>query len=79
MDDHDVFERINALVEEERSLYSVAPGRLDGHTRRRRREIEVQLDQCWDLLRQRQALRNAGDDPRQAELRPPEVVESYRQ
>ena len=43
------------------------------------RELKVSLDQCWDLLRQRRALREAGRDPDAADLRRPEVVERYEQ
>ena len=39
--------------------------------------IEVELDQCWELLRQRRALREAGGDPREAQVRPPDEVEGY--
>jgi hypothetical protein len=42
-------------------------------------KINVELDQCWDLLRQRRALRDAGQDPDQAEVRPADVVERYLQ
>ena len=41
--------------------------------------VEVELDQCWDLLRQRRALREAGRDPDAADARRPEVVENYEQ
>jgi hypothetical protein len=41
--------------------------------------IEVALDQCWDLLRQRRARRNAGEDPADASARPERVVEGYQQ
>jgi len=41
--------------------------------------IEVELDQCWDLLRQRRAKREFGDDPNQARVRPPGIVENYEQ
>ncbi|HEY8776445.1 MAG TPA: DUF2630 family protein [Gaiellaceae bacterium] len=41
--------------------------------------VQVSLDQCWDLLRQRRALREAGRDPGGADLRRPEVVEGYEQ
>ncbi len=47
--------------------------------RRRLDELNVALDQCWDLLRQRRALREAGLDPEAAAARPPEVVERYQQ
>jgi hypothetical protein len=42
-------------------------------------KINVELDQCWDLLRQRQALRDAGRNPDDAHVRPPEIVENYEQ
>jgi Protein of unknown function (DUF2630) len=41
--------------------------------------IIVELDQCWDLLRQRQALQDAGRNPNEAHVRPPEIVENYEQ
>lgn len=41
------------------------------------RELEIQLDQCWDLLRQRQALRDSGGDPASAAVRPASEVEGY--
>jgi Protein of unknown function (DUF2630) len=47
--------------------------------RRRLQELKVSLDQCWDLLRQRRALREAGRDPDAADVRAPEVVERYEQ
>jgi len=47
--------------------------------RQRLREVGVSLDQCWDLLRQRRALREAGRDPDAADIRRPEVVEGYEQ
>jgi len=47
--------------------------------RERLGKINVELDQCWDLLRQRRALRDAGKDPDQAEVRPANVVERYLQ
>ena len=43
----------------------------------RLRALEVELDQCWDLLRQRRALRETGGDPREARIRPPDEVEGY--
>jgi len=39
--------------------------------------VQVELDQCWDLLRQRRALRETGSDPGRAEIRPPDIVEKY--
>jgi phosphoglycerate-specific signal transduction histidine kinase len=73
--DHEVFERIKALVEEEHELNR--SGGADRHDRRV--QIEQQLDQCWDLLRQREARRQAGDDPGLAHARPVEEVEGYLQ
>ena len=54
-------------------------GNASEDDRRRLESVRVSLDQCWDLLRQRRARRDAGSDPEQAELRPPEVVERYEQ
>jgi hypothetical protein len=45
----------------------------------RLKKIEVELDQCWDLLRQRQARRAAGQDPNKAHVRSPKIVENYEQ
>jgi len=42
------------------------------------RSIQAQIDQCWDLLRQRRALRTVGQDPEKAQVRPPETVSKYR-
>jgi len=80
MDDAEVVARINQLVEEEHRLEEghVGDG-LDEDQAARLRSVEVALDQCWDLLRQRRARRSAGQDPDGAEVRPPQVVERYRQ
>jgi hypothetical protein len=70
---------ISDLVEEERELRA----RLQRHEisadeeHARLRALEVELDQCWDLLRQRRALRETGGDPREAQIRPPDEVEGY--
>ena len=78
MDDKQVMDRIGALVEEEHTLERQATGGgLDEGQEARLRELEVQLDQCWDLLRQRQALRDAGRNPENADVRPPGTVEGY--
>ena len=79
MDDHEVIERIDALIAEEHDLHQRHPDGLDDGQTDRLRALEVQLDQCWDLLRNRRAHRHAGQDPDEAEARPPEVVEHYRQ
>ena len=80
MDDRQVMDRIGALVEEEHALERQATGGgLDEDQQARLHELEVQLDQCWDLLRQRRARRNAGQDPGTAEVRPEGTVEGYLQ
>ena len=78
-DDTEISHRIGALVDEERELRErFAAGRVtpaDEHARLA--AIEVELDQCWDLLRQRAALRDSGGDPSQATVRPAGIVENY--
>ena len=67
-------EQIKALVEEEHELRkSEVPDAA------RLQRVEELLDQCWDLLRQRRALRDAGGDPEAADARPADVVEHYQQ
>ena len=80
VDDADVIARISELVNEEHSLEHDLEGRSPSDADKARlRELEVALDQCWDLLRQRRARRQYGGDPSDAEVRPPDVVERYRQ
>ena len=80
MDDHDLIERIDNLVAEEHGLRERAEGQgLAENDRDRLQNIEVALDQCWDLLRQRRALRHKGEDPDSAEVRDVGTVEGYRQ
>ena len=80
MDDHDLIGRIDNLVAEEHGLRERAEGQgLAENDRDRLQKIEVALDQCWDLLRQRRALRHKGEDPDSAEVRDPGTVEGYRQ
>jgi 5,10-methylenetetrahydrofolate reductase len=71
--------RITELVERERELRDrMGRGEIDAATEHARlQEIEVELDQCWDLLRQRDAKREFHQDPDTATARSPEVVESY--
>ena len=77
--DRDILEEVNKLVAEEHDLRA----RLQRHEvdeteeHTRLRSLEVQLDQCWDLLRQRRALRETGQDPDQASARPGDQVEGY--
>jgi hypothetical protein len=80
MADDQIHNRIEELVAEEHELYDrAAQGDLSDNEHRRLDSIKVGLDQCWDLLRQRRALREAGRDPGAAKVRDPEVVERYEQ
>jgi hypothetical protein len=75
--DEGVLKRIQRLVGEEQALYQ--HGNLDDHAQVRLEKMRVELDQCWDLLRQRRALREFGKDPDDAKVRPASVVEKYEQ
>jgi hypothetical protein len=75
--DTSILEHIQQLASEEHRLYE--QDSLSEKDDQRLREIQTQLDQCWDLLRQRQALRSAGKNPEEARVRPPKVVENYEQ
>ncbi|MCU1373299.1 MAG: hypothetical protein JWO68_585 [Actinomycetia bacterium] len=80
MDDLEILTRINELVDEEHALeHQPGPHGLGADEQARLQSIEVALDQCWDLLRQRRARRTAGEDPDQAHVRDPGVVEGYQQ
>lgn len=74
--DKSVLNHIERLVTEEKELY--AQSEMSDAQRTRLTTINVELDQCWDLLRQRRALREFGRDPDEAELRPAKVVENYK-
>jgi len=75
--DQSVLNHIDQLVKEEERLYGqneptdADQGRLEG--------LKVALDQCWDLLRQRRALREFGKNPDEAKVRPAKIVENYEQ
>lgn len=79
MDDRGIRQHIDDLVAEERSLRDrLARGEIGlAEEHARLREVETELDQYWDLLRQRDARRDAGEDPDAARVRPPNVVENY--
>jgi uncharacterized protein DUF2630 len=78
MDDQDVINRINGLAHEEHELFEKeSHGKLTPDQRDRLKWLEVSLDQCWDLLHQRRARRNAGLDPNEARVRDPGTVEGY--
>ena len=80
MDDAELVRRINELADEEHRLErSHAAQALSDDDRERLRGIEVALDQCWDLLRQRRARRSTGLDPDEAAVRPADIVENYQQ
>ena len=76
MSDQSILARISALIEEEHKLRAAGVVADEG---KRLQQVEVELDQCWDLLRQRRARRDAGLDPDDADLRRAEVVEHYEQ
>ena len=75
--DQSVLGRINQLVAEEDELY--AKGQLSESDQEKLASLRVELDQCWDLLRQRRALRESGKNPDEAKVRPANVVENYEQ
>jgi hypothetical protein len=80
MDDQEVLDRIDKLVTEEEELLHRHEGEgLDDDEHARLDELKVQLDKAWDYLRQRRALRRAGDDPDEASVRDGGTVEDYEQ
>jgi glycogen synthase len=80
VDDQEIIKRIGGLADEEQRLEEQHVGvGLSAEETERKRSLEVTLDQLWDLLRQRRALRETGRSPDDAELRPEGTVEGYRQ
>lgn len=80
MDDTEILRQIQKLVNEEHELMTKSEGiGLDDDEQARMKSVEVNLDQCWDLLRQRRARRGAGLNPDEAAVRPPNIVEHYQQ
>jgi hypothetical protein len=75
--DQSVLSHINRLVQEEERLYQQSD--LSNKDESRLSELKVELDQCWDLLRQRRALREFGENPDKAKVRPAKIVEKYEQ
>ena len=73
--DQSVLKHIKELADEEHHLYE--KGTLSDDQRQRLKAINVALDQYWDLLRQRRAKREFGQNPDEAEMRPPGIVEKY--
>lgn len=78
MNDEDLLARIRSLVEEEHSLRE-ASGDGQVPDKARLKQVEESLDQCWDLLRQRRAKAGYGENPNDAETRPVNEVEGYKQ
>jgi uncharacterized protein DUF2630 len=78
MEDQNVTDRIQDLARQEHELFEKeSSGVASEDDRERLKRIEVTLDQCWDLLRQRRARRAAGLDPDDAEVRDATIVEGY--
>jgi hypothetical protein len=75
--DQSVLRHIDQLVKEEERLYGKSG--LTDDDQVRLKKLKVELDQCWDLLRQRRALREFGEDADKAKVRPARIVESYEQ
>jgi hypothetical protein len=74
--DQTVLAHIERLVAEEKKLYG--KGEVSDKEKARLNQIDVELDRCWDLLRQRRALREFGRNPDEAEVRPASIVENYK-
>lgn len=79
MDDAQILQQIEKLVDEERDLRDQPKHQLADEERARLESLEIALDQCWDLLRQRRALREVGEDPERAHSRDATTVERYEQ
>jgi hypothetical protein len=80
--DEEIIHRIGELADEERRLeeaHAATSEKLTADEKERLERVQVTLDQLWDLLRQRRALRRVGRDPDEAEPRPVETVEHYQQ
>ncbi len=80
MNDQEILNLIRELVDEEHRLLKLEEeGKLVGDQHERIRTLEINLDQCWDLLRQRRARRAAGGNPDEAQVRDANTVEHYQQ
>ncbi len=81
MDDTELLQHIETLVNEEHHLTQrgEVEGGLSSDEHARMKELEVNLDQCWDLLRQRRARRSAGLNPDEAKVRNESIVEHFQQ
>ena len=77
-DDRPVLEQINKLAGEEHALWKKSSDEaLTAEEKHRLEKLQETLDQCWDLLHQRRALRSSGGDPSDASVRPVKEVEGY--
>lgn len=80
MDEQSILHHINRLVEEEHDLLDeTGKGQPDPERHHRLQAVQVTLDQCWDLLRQRRARREFGENPDEAQVRDAKTVERYVQ
>jgi Protein of unknown function (DUF2630) len=80
MQDQEILSRIGELVDEEHRLLQLEQqNQLADPDNKRMRELEIALDQCWDLLRQRRARREFGQNPDEASARTADVIENYKQ
>lgn len=80
MNDTEILRNIEELVSEEHALMQQAEGAgLNAEQQDRMKQLEVSLDQCWDLLRQRRARRHGGLNPDDAHVRDESIVEHYQQ
>ena len=80
MTDQEILAHIHTLMDEEHQLSEAnVGGGADTDAHAALRSLEVEIDRHWDLLRQRRARRDAGQDPDTAAARPPDVVEGYEQ
>lgn len=81
MNDTEILKHITELVNEEHELTNLAEqeGGMSEEEHARLKSLEIGLDQCWDLLRQRRARRSAGLNPDEAKSRDPQIVEHYLQ
>ena len=78
MDDKKVTEHIDRLAREEHELFErEAKGTASDADRQKLKRIQEDLDQCWDLLRQRRAKREFGQDPEKAQVRDPKTIKGY--
>ncbi len=78
MEDQSLIDRINEMAHEEHLLFERAGHeQMTAAEHERLRKLEVELDQCWDLLHQRRARRSAGLDPDEAQVRDAGTVEGY--